>query len=247
MKHLTVILTALALLLGLSACTPEAQANQSTPAPTLEVGPPNVVHAPKVTLESPVVEVVATPAPAPETPAPVAETSTVSLEVTASLIQPLTDSIPVVPFTPAPRCEEDQPCWDCSTMGNRICGPLATPVPVVVEEPDKWVDPYSGNSETHESCTAQGKVLVEDYTCAPADYWDTAQARESVQTPALGGESTVDTEPATDPAKGQTDTALESDTATESDGENLQENLTEGGCADSEDDLDLSYQQATQT
>lgn len=24
--------------------------------------------------------------------------------------------------TPAP-CQEDQPCWDCRTMGNRICGP----------------------------------------------------------------------------------------------------------------------------
>lgn len=21
------------------------------------------------------------------------------------------------------RCEEDQPCWDCTTMGNRVCGP----------------------------------------------------------------------------------------------------------------------------
>lgn len=21
-------------------------------------------------------------------------------------------------------CEEDQACWDCETMGNRICGPL---------------------------------------------------------------------------------------------------------------------------
>ncbi len=20
------------------------------------------------------------------------------------------------------RCEEDQPCWDCHTMGNLICG-----------------------------------------------------------------------------------------------------------------------------
>lgn len=20
------------------------------------------------------------------------------------------------------RCEEDEPCWDCTTMGNRICG-----------------------------------------------------------------------------------------------------------------------------
>jgi hypothetical protein len=21
-----------------------------------------------------------------------------------------------------PVCEEDMPCWDCTTMGNRICG-----------------------------------------------------------------------------------------------------------------------------
>lgn len=23
---------------------------------------------------------------------------------------------------PTTRCEEDMPCWDCSTMGNKICG-----------------------------------------------------------------------------------------------------------------------------
>lgn len=22
-------------------------------------------------------------------------------------------------------CAEDEPCWDCETMGNRICGPNA--------------------------------------------------------------------------------------------------------------------------
>ena len=21
------------------------------------------------------------------------------------------------------ECQEDMPCWDCSSMGNRICGP----------------------------------------------------------------------------------------------------------------------------
>lgn len=21
-------------------------------------------------------------------------------------------------------CQEDEPCWDCETMGNQICGPL---------------------------------------------------------------------------------------------------------------------------
>lgn len=25
--------------------------------------------------------------------------------------------------TTAPRCEEDEPCWRCEAMGNRICGP----------------------------------------------------------------------------------------------------------------------------
>lgn len=24
---------------------------------------------------------------------------------------------------PAVECIEDMPCWDCSTMGNHICGP----------------------------------------------------------------------------------------------------------------------------
>lgn len=46
---------------------------------------------------------------------------------------------PVAPVsTPAPvaspsvaRCQEDEPCWDCATMGNRICGPAIVPAPVV--------------------------------------------------------------------------------------------------------------------
>jgi hypothetical protein len=25
--------------------------------------------------------------------------------------------------TPAPVCQEDDPCWDCHSLGNRICGP----------------------------------------------------------------------------------------------------------------------------
>jgi len=24
-------------------------------------------------------------------------------------------------------CQEDEPCWDCHTMGNRVCGPPARP------------------------------------------------------------------------------------------------------------------------
>ncbi len=24
-------------------------------------------------------------------------------------------------------CQEDEPCWDCHTMGNLICGPIPVP------------------------------------------------------------------------------------------------------------------------
>ena len=42
---------------------------------------------------------------------------------------------PPAPVVPAPvldPCEEDEPCWDCATMGNLICG---SPPVVVVEVP----------------------------------------------------------------------------------------------------------------
>lgn len=29
---------------------------------------------------------------------------------------------PAHPTVSVAACEEDQPCWDCTTMGNRICG-----------------------------------------------------------------------------------------------------------------------------
>lgn len=36
-----------------------------------------------------------------------------------------------VPFDDGdlPPCAEDEPCWDCATMGNRICGTPTYPVP----------------------------------------------------------------------------------------------------------------------
>jgi hypothetical protein len=35
-------------------------------------------------------------------------------------------------------CEEDDPCWNCETMGNMLCGPTAAPEiaeAVVIERP----------------------------------------------------------------------------------------------------------------
>jgi hypothetical protein len=31
----------------------------------------------------------------------------------------------VIPHRERTRCLEDMPCWNCHTMGNRICGPGA--------------------------------------------------------------------------------------------------------------------------
>lgn len=31
----------------------------------------------------------------------------------------------------AVTCEESEPCWDCSTMGNRVCGPFAQMSPML--------------------------------------------------------------------------------------------------------------------
>lgn len=49
------------------------------------------------------------------------------LIVAATACTPLTTIFhPVTnPTTSVVRCEEDQPCWDCHEMGNRICGPGA--------------------------------------------------------------------------------------------------------------------------
>lgn len=42
-------------------------------------------------------------------------------------------------YVPAPTttaCEEDQPCWDCATMGNRLCGPQVETSSTVLYHPD---------------------------------------------------------------------------------------------------------------
>ena len=36
---------------------------------------------------------------------------------------------------PPVECQEDMPCWDCETMGNRVCGPDSPPEPPVVVPP----------------------------------------------------------------------------------------------------------------
>jgi hypothetical protein len=35
-------------------------------------------------------------------------------------------SLTVLPTPTTAPCMEDEPCWDCEVMGNRVCGPLTT-------------------------------------------------------------------------------------------------------------------------
>lgn len=42
---------------------------------------------------------------------------------------------PGAPDEPVAVCQEDEPCWDCETMGNRICGPTTEPPPTHSHEP----------------------------------------------------------------------------------------------------------------
>jgi hypothetical protein len=41
---------------------------------------------------------------------------------------------------PEPVCQEDDPCWDCETMGNRICGPNNEPPVFPLPTPDTTPD-----------------------------------------------------------------------------------------------------------
>lgn len=58
--------------------------------------------------------------------------------------------------TPSPEqpvCTEDMDCWDCTTMGNLVCGPTATPAPAVLL-------PDTATSGTNDNRIALGLVAL---------------------------------------------------------------------------------------
>jgi hypothetical protein len=65
----------------------------------------------------------------------------------------------------APICEEDMPCWDCKTMGNKICGPITTPAPPAPTVPS--IPPLT------DACS-EFEARAEDGSCVPLTFWDTA-------------------------------------------------------------------------
>lgn len=122
-KFAAVALTALAL--TLTACQPATltRTAESVPVQALTAAVQPAISVPATAqapaLESPTVATV----PAPEVTAQPVESPAQPVQV-AQPVQPVQVAQPVA--TPAP-CEEDEPCWDCKTMGNHICGPVALP------------------------------------------------------------------------------------------------------------------------
>lgn len=107
------------------AVSTEVDAVITAPVAVLAVDSPVVTTEPAPIEEAvpvvtaPVTEIV-TPVTVP-TPVPV----TSPVEASPVPVEPspvTTEAVPVIEPTAVPVCEEDQPCWDCSTMGNRICG-----------------------------------------------------------------------------------------------------------------------------
>ena len=49
-------------------------------------------------------------------------TTTTHQETPPTTVAEPTTTVPTT-TAPAPECQEDDPCWDCETMGNMVCGP----------------------------------------------------------------------------------------------------------------------------
>ena len=68
----------------------------------------------------------------------------------------------------APACEEDQPCWDCKTMGNRVCGPTSpATIPANLAAPVKvpTVTVPVAPAKKYVPCSAVGMVADGQGVC----------------------------------------------------------------------------------
>lgn len=63
------------------------------------------------------------------------------------------------PTAPAAECSEDMACWDCSTMGNRICGPTAPTAPAHGPDAACMAELAAWNLTTTERETECGSTL----------------------------------------------------------------------------------------
>jgi hypothetical protein len=100
---------------------------------------PVVHHAPKPEHHEPKTHKPAKPAKHDDDDQDEDETVPPPVVVVVTVTPPtfVDDTPPTVTHEAPPvPCEESEPCWDCATMGNRICGPAAVDIgtPEVIEQ-----------------------------------------------------------------------------------------------------------------
>jgi hypothetical protein len=136
---LTVAVTALALIMAFIIAGLAVIASQKRPAPTPpNAAPPAITDTitadPSATLTAQRVSVTTAPAK-PTVQAWTPEQQVVIPGVPAPEVG--------VPVTSSVGCQEDNPCWDCKTMGNRICGPVQDWTAIASETADPATCPDS--------------------------------------------------------------------------------------------------------
>lgn len=147
-------LTALVLVGSMTFVAPTQATSEATTQAITQAPTEALIQAPLVPLTQATVEVTTEPAPTVE-PAPTeAPTEAPTQAPTEAPVAPPVDNEDTYP-APAPEiptagpetpvCQEDDPCWDCETMGNKICG--------------------------NASCALEGLITAEDNSCVNADYY----------------------------------------------------------------------------
>lgn len=71
-------------------------------------------------------------------------------------------------ITNADLCQEDEPCWDCDTMGNQICGETMGPPMNTYLDAYNWCDAEFGD-ESKEAIDCQIAALEAWYPEALTD------------------------------------------------------------------------------
>lgn len=191
-KFLAVAVIAVAL----TGCASQAPTETPVMASKTVEAPAHVELAPATVIPSPTAPVEAAPvdqapmdtitAPTPVYVTPVATPAYVApVQPVAVPVAPVETAKPVAVAT-EPVCMEDEPCWDCKTMENKICGPVTVPAPPAPVVPS--IPPYTDslpiipphaepNPETDPEKLAgcsEFELRAEDGTCVPNNYWDDA-------------------------------------------------------------------------
>lgn len=57
-------------------------------------------------------------------------------------------------------CQEDEPCWNCATMGNHVCGPVGVPIVGVARSVPTATLPATGTPAGMLTLLALGLIIL---------------------------------------------------------------------------------------